>query len=286
MISVGGWDTEAGFLEATNDGNRQRFITNLVNFLAERGYDGIDVDWEPLSSSSAAQYAAFITELRAALDSITPRPLLTAAVLWEPMIIASVQDKLDQINIMTYELSGPWPKWTSWHNAPLYDGGYWFESTGKSVPSVDNLVQGFFSAGIQQKKLGIGIEFYGAVWRGGKGTPTGGVTAPGQKWKKAPPVEIIPYYEIMDMYFQPCYYRWDFFARSPYLSIDNPRSSNDIFISFDDELSCSEKISYIREKGIGGVIIFELGGGWRPTALIPDTLLQAVKNAASAHPDH
>jgi chitinase len=284
LISVGGWDTETGFLEATNDGNRQRFITNLVNFLAERGYDGIDVDWEPLSSSSAAQYAAFITELRAALDSITPRPLLTAAVLWEPMIIASVQDKLDQINIMTYEISGPWPGWITWHNAPLYDGGYWFESTGKPVPSADGLVRDFLSAGINPNKLGIGIEFYGAVWSGGSGTPTGGATAPGQSWTVSPSVEVIPYFTIMDQYHQLQYYRWDSAAQAPYLSIDFIGSTYDKFISYDDETSCVEKIQYVKNKGLGGIMVFELGGGWRPAAPLPDSLLQSIKDAAGGTP--
>jgi chitinase len=280
LISVGCWATESDFLLATGSGNRAKFISNLVSFLTRRGYDGIDIDWEPLSLSSSAQYNAFITELRDALNTITPRPLLTAAALWEPGILASVQDKLDQINIMTYELSGPWPGWITWHNAPLYDGGYWFQSTGAPVPSADGLVEDFLSAGIAPGKLGIGIEFYGAVWSGGTGTPTGGVTAPGQSWTIAPSVEVIPYYQIMDSYYQSSLYRWDSAANAPYLSIDTTGSSYDKFISYDDEMSCPEKIQYVKQKGIGGIMIFELGGGWRPSAPVPDLLLQTVKQFA------
>jgi len=281
LISVGCWATESDFLLATNSSNRTKFIRNIVNFMTARGYDGIDIDWEPLSSSSSDQYIAFITELRNALNNVTPRPLLTAAVLWEPEIIASIQDKLDQINIMTYELSGPWPGWITWHNSPLYDAGYWFKSTGETVPSVDGLVEDFISAGIQPAKLGIGIEFYGVVWSGGSGTPTGGVTAPGQSWTTPPSVQVIPYYQIMDRYYQPSLYRWDSGAQVPYLSINNTGSSNDKFISYDDEMSCFEKIQYIKQKAIGGIMIFELGGGWRPSAPIPDPLLQTVKKALS-----
>jgi len=285
LISVGCWATEADFLSATNNANRTRFINNLINFMVSRGYDGIDVDWEPLSRSSASQYITFITELRNAIDSLTPRPLLTAAVIWEPSIFSGLQDKFDQINIMTYEMSGAWPGWITWHNAPIYDGGYWFPSTGEPVPSGDGLVSDFLSAGLQPNKLGIGIEFYGALWSGGTGTTTGGVTAPGQSWTTAPSVEIIPYYEIMEKYYQSQNYRWDSAAGASYLSMDNIGSSNDKFISYDDETTSYEKIKYIRNKGMGGLIIFELGGGWRPGAPVPDNLLQAVKSAAWGSPN-
>ena len=52
-----------------------------------------------------------------------------------------------------------------------------------------------------------------------------------------------------------------------------------MFITYDDELSIFEKVNYARKKEIGGVIIFQLGGGWRPNAPVPDNLLQAVKDA-------
>jgi hypothetical protein len=141
------------------------------------------------------------------------------------------------------------------------------------------LVEDFLSAGVQPNKLGIGIEFYGAVWSGGSGTTTGGVTEPGQSWIKAPSVEMAPYYEIMDEYYQPQYYTWDLAAQAAYLSIDNYRDRDDRFISYDDDTSCYEKVAYVRSKGIGGITVFELGGGWRPSEPVPDVLLQSIKDA-------
>lgn len=44
LISIGGWQTESGFLGATEDRNRTEFIQNLINFIISRGYDGIDID--------------------------------------------------------------------------------------------------------------------------------------------------------------------------------------------------------------------------------------------------
>lgn len=281
LISIGGWLSESAFLDATNSTNGTKFITNLIDFMSSRGYDGIDVDWEPLSLSSASQYSTFVTELRNAMNSVNPSLLLTSAVKSQPSLFAALQDKFDQINIMTYNLSGPWSGWITWHNAPIYDGGYTFSSTGAPVPSANGLVDKYIEAGVQVSKLGIGVDFYGHVWSGGSGTPTGGVTAPGQTWATAPSVQgDVPYYEIMEKYYQSQNYRWDSAAVASYLSIDNIGSSNDKFISYDDEAACSEKVKYVRNKGMGGLIIFELGGGWRPGAPVPDNLLQAVKNAA------
>jgi len=45
------------------------FISNLCSFMSTYGYDGIDIDWEPLASSDALQYTNFIKELRVALNA-------------------------------------------------------------------------------------------------------------------------------------------------------------------------------------------------------------------------
>lgn len=127
LVCVGGAESQAGFQGATSTANRGAFITNLVNFTSTRGYDGIDVDWEPLDPSDANQYTNFIIGLRGALNAINPRPVLTAAIAMPPTpptLIASVQAQFDQINLMTYDLSGPYAGWVTWFNAPIYDGGY------------------------------------------------------------------------------------------------------------------------------------------------------------------
>jgi chitinase len=280
IISVGGWMSDVGFRGATSAANRALFITNLIDFITTRGYDGIDIDWEILQSSDAVQYAVFITALRTALNAIQPRPLLTAAVGGEAEILAQVHTLFDQINIMTYDFSGAWPGWVTWHNSPIYDGGFRFPSTNGPVPSADRTVDAFLAAGVPAHKLGIGIDFYGYVWNGGSGTPMGGATDPRQSWSGAPWVQgNVPYSAIMRDYYQPALYRWDEAAQAAYLCIDLPGSANDRFVSYDNEMSVQKKFEYVRSKGIGGVIIWELGGGYRTDqpAGRRDLLLQEVK---------
>jgi chitinase len=58
------------------------------------------------------------------------------------------------------------------------------------------------------------------------------------------------------------YYRWDDNAKMSYLSIDKPGSEEDEFWSYNDERSCNEKMKYVKENGLGGVIIWEIGNGY------------------------
>jgi chitinase len=281
LICVGGAGSYAGFQGAASAAQRATFVSNLVGFVAAYGYDGLDVDWEPIEDGDTNAYAALVQALRTALDALLPRPLLTAATASQPALFAALQSHFDQINLMTYELAGPWPGWVTWFNAPLYDGSYAFPSTGEPVPSTEGMASNFAAKGVAPGKLGIGIAFYGYVWAGGAGTPTGGAALPRQEWTSAPTVTAISYADIMAVYWQTNRYHWDAAAQAAYLSIDQPGATNDKFISYDDEYTCGVKVSYARNRDLGGVMIWELGQGYRADqpAGQRDPLLQAVKRA-------
>jgi len=184
---------------------------------------------------------------------------------------------------MTYDMSGAWPGWVTWHNAPIYSGGYTFPSTGGPVPSAEGSVAAYVGAGVPAGKVGIGIDFYGYVWAGGDGTPTGGATAPRQAYTTAPTVTgNVSYADIVATYYQASLRHWDADAQAVYLSIDQTGSANDKFISYDDEQTAQAKVAYVRSRGIGGMIIWELSGGYRPSqpAGQRDPLLQALRQAA------
>lgn len=279
LICIG--PEETAFVSAASSTNLSKFVTNIVNFMKARNYDGVDIDWEPISSSDAASFTSFITSLRTALNTISPRPLLTAAVATQPSLIGSLQTNFDQLNIMTYDLSGTYPGWVTWHNAPIFDGGYRFPSTHGLVPSCDGLVNTFTNAGVPLNKIGIGIAFYGYIWSGGDGTSTGGATQPRQSWTNAPTTSTASFNTIMSTYYQSNLYTWDTSAQAAYLSIDNSGSTNDKFISYDDEHTCQAKVSFARNRGLGGVMIWELGQGYRSSQPSGkrDPLLQAIKQA-------
>ncbi len=286
LISVGGGATQSAFRSAAGAAHRGALVAGLTSFMTTRGYDGIDLDWEPLDASDAPRFRQLVSELRSALDSISPRPLLTAAVATQPALFASLQGKFDQINLMTYDLAGPYSGWVTWFNSPLFDGGYRFPSTGALAPSIDGVVSDFIAHGIAPAKLAVGIAFFGVVWSGGAGTPTGGVALPRESWTKAP-TTISPNYDvIMSTLYQPQAYRWDTNAQAAYLTLNRSGSNKDRFVSYDDERACQAKVCYARDRGLGGVMIWELGGGYRPSQPPGqrDPLLQAVKKARAVPP--
>ena len=281
-----------GWQGATSPANRAQFIASMVSLMQARGYDGIDINWEELTPGDQPQFTAFITQLRAALDAIVPRPLLTvvptsgsdAAV----SLVAAVQQHFDQINIQTYVMSGPYPGWVTWFNSPIFNGGFVFPSTGGPVPSADNEVDRFTAGGIPVGNLAIGIQFDGAVWAGGAGTDTGGVSQPRQTWNDATPptmtfmraADIIANFTPANGYTK----SFDADARVPWISRDAAGGANDRFISYDDEQAIQEKAGYIAQKGLGGVFVFEVSGDFFPAAVgdARHPLLTALRNAFRA----
>jgi chitinase len=289
LVCVGGGGTESLFQGATSIAHLPVFINNLTNFVATRGYDGVDLDWEPLPSSDAQQFTNLLTGLRSALNGFSQPKLLTVAagayppygdsLTAEYVMFAAFQSQFDQINIMTYDLSGPWEGWVTWFNSPIYDGGYRFPSSGGSVPSVDGAVTNFLKNGVAPAKLGIGIAFYGYLWTGGSGTSSICITQPRQSWTNAPTATAIRYSDIMTGYYQTNLYHWDTSAQSAYLGITNANRVNNMFISYDDQRTCQAKVSYARNHGLGGVMIWELAQDH--VAQSPAPLMQAVKQAVA-----
>ena len=292
LFCVGGTSSEAGFQGATSAPNLPTFVTNLVNFMTARGYDGIDVDWEPLPSTDFAQFTNLVVRLRMALNGFSPPRLLTVAASAYPpygdsptaqyAMFATLQGQFDQINVMTYDLAGPYSGWVTWFNSPIFDGGLTFPSTGGRVTSTDGAVSNYLENGVAAAKIGIGIAFFGYLWSGGTGTSTGGAALPRQTWTTAPTASgNYTFDTIMTTYYQANLYHWDTNAQAAYISIDKTGSANDKFISYDDEHTCQAKVSYARNRGLGGLMIWELAEGYRPSQPVGqrEPLLQAVKQS-------
>jgi chitinase len=293
LVCIGGAESQRGFQGATSPANLTNFVNNLVGFMNSHGYDGLDVDWEPLPVSDAAQYTNFINELHAALAKVPSPKLMTAAVAAYPVwgdlpapsysMLASVQNQLDQINIMAYDLSGPYDGWITWFNAPIYDGGTRFAGTHELLPSLDGAVSNFISNGMAASKLGVGIPFYGCAWTGGSGgnVPHGGVTLPRQNWKNAPVFAPVNYKTLLTTYSESNSYHWDASSQAAYLSLTN---GNNKFISFDDPRSCEAKVDYARKRGLGGIMIWELALDYSATqpAGHRSPLLETIKRSLAA----
>ena len=294
VLGLSGWDTRYRNVLA-NTALRATFLNQVLGLLNE-GYDGVDVDFEPIvrwGEEENPDYEAFINELHTALQSRTSAllkraPLLTVSAIYrEHTLLARLQNKFDQINIMAYDQSGTMQGIT-WHDSALYSAGYTYPSTGQAVVSVDAYINACLAAGIPASKLGLGMSLETRLWIGGDGTTTGGAVLPYQTWTTAPrhfmtdsSVLKESYATLLDKYYDPAHAYWDEGAKVPYLSFDRDGSANDMFISYNDERSIQEKLKYMRAKGLGGMMLWHLQYDYRATKSGDDqhSIISTVRNA-------
>jgi chitinase len=272
VLTIGGASSESAFLVAMDPSHRAAFIQECLTQVSTYGYDGIDLDLEPVSDGDAPSFVPFVQQLRAAMEAQKPGMLLTAAMGWNQAMYGPVASLFDQMNLMTYDMSGAYPGWETWYNSPLSNGGRNFKSTGTPMPSCQTRVSEATSQGAPKVKLGIGVDFTGYVWSGASGPnqPIDGVSIQAS----------VPYWQIMDTLYTSDAYRFDSGPDAPYLSIGSGGSGK--FVSYDDEASIAAKVDWVRAQGLGGIILWDLSGGYRPSqpAGKQDPLMQAAKQAA------
>lgn len=61
--------------------NRTALVERIVEFVQARGFDGVNLDFEPIPARVSEQYVTFVRELRAALDAVDPELHLSIDVV-------------------------------------------------------------------------------------------------------------------------------------------------------------------------------------------------------------
>lgn len=277
MLMLGGAGEHDGFVGAAAPANRAAFVSALLQLTDDLGYDGIDVDWEPIEPADRAPLLALLDDLRTARPSM----LITIPINWVSInalsdvdeYYAQVAARVDQMNIMSYDMASTWEGWDSWHFGALYG------ATSTHPSSIDSSVQRFRQVGVPAQKLGIGVGFYGSCWRG--------VTAPrvalsGLNVSVGASDNSMTYAAITHDYLPLANRSFDAEAQVPYLSSESgvgPQNCN--FISYEDAESIAAKGAYLRAQGLGGAIIWTIAEGYVASAPASsrDPLMQAIKHA-------
>lgn len=245
ILMIGGGS--GNWLSATNDDNVKRYARNLIDAMEDMDFDGIDIDWEPLQDAYLPQVEALARELKRR----EPDMLLTIAAPYKTINQSGVSSwygdnahLFDQINVMTYDMSGAWPGWESWHHSGLRGAG------GATPTSIESNVEMYRDAGVPDKKIGIGMPFYGRCWQNVDGPNQVGGSTNGP----------MSYRLIRREYYDRDNLEWDRNARASYLSFDEPTGpDNCTFITYAEERDMEERGEYIVEEGLGGAIIWSLG---------------------------
>lgn len=135
---------------------QERLIEELITTLRERGYRGLEVDFEFIPKEDATGYVAFLTRLKNALASegfplfVALAPKTSAdqpGLLYEGHDYAAIGAVADYVILMTYE----------W--------GYKFGPPGAvaPVPNVERVVQ-YAVTEIPNEKILLGVPNYGYDW--------------------------------------------------------------------------------------------------------------------------
>jgi chitinase len=222
LIAIGGTPGSENFASAVNSTNRPAFVRNIANLVTSRGYDGVDLDWE--GSVNNNDYLALMRDLRAAL----PGKLLSGVYFgsWTALAGAS-HSLLDWVAMMSYL---PYGQPANSHNAAIY---------GPLYARIDNLVTLWRNAGVPANKIVIGLALYASVWSNGNLSsseaelPFRSAKAKGYATNQ----------------------KWDATAKTSYWD------SGSTFVSIENGQSVVEKAVYAKAKGLGGIIVWELGAG-------------------------
>ena len=113
LVSIGGGAAsgnktlKARYFDLLSEPKRAGFAARLASYVADHGFDGLDVDIEGPSINK--DYGAFIRELSAALK---PKGKLLTAALSQGYGGKSVPDSVfehfDFVNVMAYDGAGSW----------------------------------------------------------------------------------------------------------------------------------------------------------------------------------
>jgi chitinase len=273
-ISVGGWGGSARFSDAAlTDQSRRRFAGSAIDLFIRRWpglFDGIDIDWEfPVQGGlegnverpqDKQNFTLLLAELRRGLDAEGSKNNrhyeLTIAASARPSEIANLEiarivPLLDFVNVMTYDYHTGGS--IAHFNAPLY------AAANDPTPelTVDASIKAFERGGVPAEKLLVGVPFFAKAY-GGVANVNGGFlqrapSAPKNWHESDGDWRRLSVTRLRDPRFTR---HWESSAKVPWLF----DSASGTWITYDDPESVRAKADYVRGQGLGGVVIWELGG--------------------------
>ena len=247
LVSLGGASSSYGFSDMTaSDAARAKFEDNIINFVRDNQYDGIDIDWEfPQNATDRINMVKLVTELRQRLDALGQGYLLTMAVPVENWYgqwfqFDVLKNSVDWFNAMTYDFHGSWTN-HSGHNAPLYSPSSAIDNCGSADDGIKYLR---YQRGIPAEKIVMGLAFYGREFN------TSGLYKPSTGGDRT-----YGYADIAGLIGNGWIYHWDNVSKVPYLT----NSAGTKLITYDDSTSIALKCQYARNKALAGCMIWALG---------------------------
>jgi chitinase len=236
--------------------------------MVEYDFDGIDMDWEYPTINAAGidarpedkwNFTKCMWLMRAKMDALS---ILTGRKYHLSMAVGCGSERyaqimeleelatfLDEINLMSYDMRQGGAEKTG-HHTNLFNN-----PDDPSVASAKYAIDLFVAHGVPIEKLVIGAAFYGRGWTGVEPGPDGNGLHQNSARKAYREWNV--YSKLSDPAWQKennMTRHWDDIAKAPYLY------NGDVWISYDDPQSVAEKIKYVKERGMKGLMYWEYAG--------------------------
>ncbi|RAI88410.1 glycoside hydrolase family 18 protein [Algoriphagus yeomjeoni] len=299
MIACGGWGADGFSDMALTEESRAKFIKSASEFISKYQLDGMDMDWEYPGISGAGtmarpedttNFTELMKGLREMLDEFdSPKVLTFASAGWKRYYdfvdMDEVMKYADYTNVMTYDQVSGVSIYTG-HHTPLGDvkradiEGTPFQAHLDSLfangnnqdpdpRSAQKIVDFLIEEGVDPKQIVIGAAFYGRVWAGvppvnkGLHQLSGGLH-----------IGWMAYHQIREKYEKDSNFQrfWDEKAEAPYMY----NATDSLFVSYDDTVSVALKTKYTMEKGLGGIMFWELGNDTKDEGSLLDAIYKAA----------
>ncbi|KAI9217482.1 glycoside hydrolase [Blastocladiella britannica] len=265
MISIGGWTMSREFSTvAATPAARARFVESAMQFVAQHGFDGIDIDWEfPVeggrpenarSPDDGRNLTLLLGELRAGLDRIGQqrggaRRLDLAVCLpfadWlsQHFDVPGLAQHCDHLLLMCYDATGAWSDATG-HHSP--------------ASCIATAAQSYMRRGAPAAKLVAGLPLSGRAFAGVKSGSVGAAVNKGMAPPGTHAPGIVDWDELTSKYSAAAGYQWsvpDPIAMTPVAY--NPATG--VWITAENEQSIEGKSRFaVQQLGLGGVMYWEL----------------------------
>ena len=135
---------------------QSNFIEQVVRIVQEKGYEGVDIDFEFVPAEEAEAYIQLVTELRAAVNALGYEVIVALApktsatqrgLLYEGHRYQGLGDAADRVLLMTYE-------WGYTYGPPM---------AVAPINKVEEVVR-YALTEIPSEKIYLGIPAYGYDW--------------------------------------------------------------------------------------------------------------------------
>ncbi|WP_103865689.1 glycoside hydrolase family 18 protein [Aquimarina sp. I32.4] len=246
FLTVSSFGEKKNAIFLKNQKAQNTLADSLAVLLALRKADGVNIDFEGVSSKYKKEFSDFVVKLSSHLHKKNPKYMVSLALYavdyHNIFDIKSIDASIDFYTLMAYDYYGAFSKHAG-PVSPLKSSSRW----GKH--SIESSVDYYLKEGVSPSKLIVGLPYYGDIWI----TEDSSIPSKTKKFLSHDMYSTTQ--ELLDT--KKYKMSFDTISSTRYGIHEEKGVTKQLW--FDDSLSLSLKYDWIKEKKLSGVGIWALG---------------------------